>query len=420
MPSAKLTKRIIDGLPMPSKTTIYYDQDLPGFGLRLTPAGARSWVVEYRPGGGGRGSVSKRMTLGSTATLTPDQARGAARDILARVRLGEDPATERGKRRNTPTFQDFAKRFIDEEAVAKLKPGTVSLYRIYLLKHAAKELGGSKLTAIASSDIARLHRAIGKTRQVTANRVVDAIGSMYRFASSEGAVPKDYNPARGIEAFREQGRERYLTAAELERLGAALRLAETEGLPWEIDEAKVSKHAPKNKRRTVIGPHPVAAVRLLLFTGCRLREILKLRWEEIDFDRVMLFLPDSKTGKKSVILNAPALAVLDALPRVGDFVIAGNSRDRPRADLKKPWEAIARVSDLTGVRIHDLRHSFASLGVGEGLGLPIVGKLLGHRNVHTTARYAHLDIDPLRQASERIAGRIEASMRGKDNEDVVP
>jgi integrase len=159
-------------------------------------------------------------------------------------------------------------------------------------------------------------------------------------------------------------------------------------------------------RRTVLSPHAVAAIRLLLFTGCRLREILHLRWTEVDFERGLLSLPDSKTGKKSVILNAPALAVLADLPRIGEFVIAGEAPDKPRADLRKPWEAVSRAADLKGVRLHDLRHSFASVGAGGGLGLPIVGKLLGHKNAATTERYAHLDTDPLRRASD--SGRVPA------------
>jgi integrase len=178
---------------------------------------------------------------------------------------------------------------------------------------------------------------------------------------------------------------------------------------------------PKEEnRQTVLAPHAVAALRLLIFTGCRLGEILHLRWSDVDFERGMLHLADSKTGKKSVVLNAPALAVLDAIPRVGDFVIAGQSRsgkpERPRSDLKKPWSAIRRHAGLEGLRIHDLRHSFASVGAGAGLGLPIVGKLLGHTQASTTQKYAHLDNDPLRRASNAIGATIAAAMAGQSND----
>ena len=152
---------------------------------------------------------------------------------------------------------------------------------------------------------------------------------------------------------------------------------------------------------------------MLLFTGCRLREILHLRWEHVDFERGCLFLPDSKSGQKTVILNAPALAVLNALERVGPYVVPGNDPAQARHDLKRPWDAITKHVGLVGVRLHDLRHTYASVGASGGLGLPIIGRLLGHAQAATTARYAHLDADPLRRASEAIGGRIAAALEGK-------
>ena len=165
-----------------------------------------------------------------------------------------------------------------------------------------------------------------------------------------------------------------------------------------------------------MSPFAGAAIRLLLFTGCRLREILDLRWSDVDLERGMLNLLDSKTGRKSVILNAPALAVIGTLPRIGDYVIHGERPDKPRSDLKRPWAIVCRRAGLEGVRIHDLRHSFASIGVGAGHGLPIVGKLLGHADASSTARYAHLDADPVRRASNSIAATIEAAMNGKSGQ----
>jgi integrase len=205
-------------------------------------------------------------------------------------------------------------------------------------------------------------------------------------------------------------------------LGAAIREAETKGLPWDVDEATPgAKHLPKAKNRfTKIGPFAAAAVRLLLFTGCRLREILHLKWEQVDLERGLLFLADSKTGRKTVILNAPALAVLAGLDRLGSYVVPGDDPERSRADLKRPWEAVAKRAGLYGVRLHDLRHTYASFGAGGGLGLPIIGKLLGHTQASTTQRYAHLDADPLRRASEAIGGRIAAALDGRRAEAVVP
>ena len=255
---------------------------------------------------------------------------------------------------------------------------------------------------------------------LAANRMLAVVGSMYAFAGRAGIVPEGTNPARGIDKFKESRRERFLTGEELERLGRAIREAETTGIPWAVDESKPNaKHVPKAKRCTKIDPTAAAALRLLLFTGCRLREILHLRWEHVDFERGCLFLPDSKSGRKTVILNAPALAVLNALERISPYVVPGDDPEQPRHDLKRPWGAVTKRAGLIGVRLHDLRHTYASFGAGGGLGLPIIGRLLGHAQVATTARYAHLDNDPLRRASESIAGRIAAALDGTRSHTVL-
>jgi integrase len=239
------------------------------------------------------------------------------------------------------------------------------------------------------------------------------VGSIYSYGGRAALVPEGMTPAKGIEKFRESRRERFLTTSELESLGSAIREAESKGLPWRIDRSRAAaKHAPQGAR-SKINPFAAAALRLLLFTGCRVREILDLRWEFVDVERGLLLLPDSKSGRKTVVLNAPALEVLASLPKVSPFVIPGDDLSKPRADLKRPWSAVTRHANLAGVRLHDLRHTYASYGAGGGLGLPIIGRLLGHAHTSTTARYAHLDSDPLRQASEAIAGRISAAFNGR-------
>ena len=237
---------------------------------------------------------------------------------------------------------------------------------------------------------------------------------MYTFGGRHGLVPEGHNPARGVERFREEPRERLLSVQELERLGAAIRQGETTGIPWTIDRSKKIKHLPKTGRETRIGEHAAAGLRLLIFTGARLREILHLKWAHVDFDRGLLLLPESKTGKKTIVLNAPALSVLSGLTRVGAYVIAGETAgtvaEKPRTDLKRPWAVVSGHANLDGVRLHDLRHNFAAFGAGGGMGLPIIGKLLGHTQPQTTARYAHLDADPLRKAADTIGASIAAAM----------
>src|SRR5208283_5991191 len=211
---------------------------------------------------------------------------------------------------------------------------------------------------------------------------------------------------------------------EFARLGAALEEGETIGLSYSVDETKRgAKHAPKAKNRRVkLDPFAIAAIRLLILTGARLREILDARWSQVDFERGILFLADSKTGRKPVYLSAAAQAVLASLPRIegNPHIIAGAKDGAPRVDLKKPWAAVKRAAGLEGVRLHDLRHSFASVGAGASMGLPIIGKLLGHSQAATTARYAHLDADPLRRAVDTIGATISAAMDGKKGALILP
>lgn len=409
--TVKLTKRTVDAITPGDRASIVYDTDLKGFGVRIAPNGSLSWFVEYRPGAGGRRVAKKRMVIGGRE-FTPEQARQAAKGILASISLGSDPVAVRREERESETFREFAERYLREEAEAKLKPGTVVNYRICVRKHAVPEIGSIKLNRISTADISRIHSKVGHTRPMTANRVVECISSIFRYAATCNLVPVGHNPTKGIRAFRESRRERFLNSDELARLGSAIREAETVGIPYDVDETKpTSKHAPKPENRRInIDAYTAAAFRLLILTGARLREILHLKWEYVDFQRGLLLLPDSKTGRKAIVLNAPALAVLHSLDRKGEYVIFSEQEDKPRADLNRPWRTISNRAQLPGVRIHDLRHTHASVGAGAGLSLPIIGKLLGHTQSSTTQRYAHLDSDPLQNASNKIAHSIARQM----------
>jgi integrase len=412
MVGSRITKRMVDSLKVTAAEYVAWDGDIPGFGVRVRPSGSKSYIVQYRAGAG-RKAPTRKLTLGAVGKLTPDEARNLARKAVGSIAHGLDPAGARADDRRGLTVGELAAVFLTDHVQAKRRTGTAVHYRDILERIVIPALGTTKANRVKRSDLAKLHLKWKRT-PYQANRIVAVVGSMYSFAVNRGLVADGLNPARGIEKYPESGRERFLSTDELVRLGAAIRKAETTGIAWSVDEAKPnSKHVPKRKRRTVIGPHAAAAIRLLLFTGCRLREVLHLKWDHVDFERGLLFLPESKTGKKTVVLNAPALAVIKGLDRVGQYVVAGDDPDEPRADLKRPWAMVTREAGLDGLRIHDLRHSFASFGAGGGLGLPIVGKLLGHANAVTTARYAHLDADPLRVASERIAGTIAAAMGEK-------
>lgn len=409
-----ITKRLIDSLKSREGEYFVWDSALPGFGVRVQKTGAMSYVVKYRAGSG-RTAPTRRLTLAKVGTLTPDEARTQAKKTLGSVANGVDPAALRAAEKRASTLADVVDQFLTKHAEAKRAASTAASYRDLLERLALPDLGKRKAEKITTAEIQRLHSKLADS-PYQANRLLRILSSLYTFASKAQLVPTGFNPCRGIEKFPEEGRERYLTTKELALIGEAIREGETIGLPYTVDETKPKvKHAPKEEsRRTLLGPHAAAALRLLIFTGARLREILHLKWEQIDFERGLLLLPKSKTGKKTIVLNAPALSVLAGLPRVGVYVIAGTTAgeedERPRSDLKKPWRAVSHRAGLTGVRLHDLRHTHASVGAGAGLGLPIIGKLLGHTQAATTARYAHLDNDPLRKASNHIANELAAAM----------
>lgn len=428
MAKVRISKRTVDALEPREKAYVVYDAELTGFGVRVAPAstkspeGLKTFIVEYRPGAGGRSVRSVRLAIGRYGVITPDDARRIARDKLAQARTGEDPAAQRRQDRGTPTVAAVAEKWMVEQVEEKFSAKTRILYRSYLDRHVLPAIGSKKLNLVTPGDIDAIHVALGSAgKQPTANRLVSMLSAVFNFALRRRLAPPGFsNSVFGLERYREERRERFLTTAEMQRLGDVLRQAETTGLAWDPRPSGKLKHAPKpENRREVYAPHVTGAVRLLLFTGCRLREILHLRWSEVDFERGLLFLPRSKTGAKTVVLNAPALDVLAALPRAGAFVIASGDPEKPRADLQRPWARITAAAGLDGLRIHDLRHSFASVGAGGGMGLPIVGKLLGHTNSSTTARYAHLHADPLRQASERIAGTIAAALDSKPSAEIL-
>ena len=420
MATMLLTKvSVDDATPLPRRYEIF-DTDLKGFGLRVSPSGEKTWIVRYRPGDGGRSVSKKIVTIGKVGTLTPKQAREKAAKLLSAVKLGGDPAEEKAARRATITITELAKSFIDSHVEPKRGERTKAHYQDILNRIVVPELGSMKVDKVTRADVARLHLK-WRTTPFQANRMLAVVGSMFSYGARVGLVRDGHNPARGVDRYDEEGRERYLSAEELERLGAAIREAETDGILWATDEsAPGAKHLPKDRsaRRTKIAPQAAAALRLLILTGARLGEILNLRWTEVDLDRGLLLLPKSKTGKKTIVLNAPALAVLANLPRTSVYVIPGEPvvlqdgtlEDRPRNDLKRPWAVVSSRAGLEGVRLHDLRHTFASFGAGGGLGLPIIGKLLGHTNASTTQRYAHVASDPLRKASDKIAESIAAAM----------
>jgi integrase len=408
----KISKATVDAAKIEAKRYTLWDMSLAGFGLVVSNKGSKTFILRYRAK---HPFAPKRlMVLGRYGPMTPEEARRSAIEILGHVARGKDPALEMSKAKQSAiTFGDVCDRFLELHVMPKRRAGTRALYS-HLIKTKLKPAFGRRhILKVTKQDVVEFHYSLRDTGP-TANRTLAVIASIYSWASKAGYIETEYNPAKGIEKYKEVAKDRYLSMAEFTRLGQALKEAETEGFPYAFDPDKPnSKHGAKpGERNHFHSPFAVAAIKLLIFTGCRKGEILNLRWSEVNLERKVLMLSDSKTGRKTVWLNEPAVKVLEDLPNVGEYVIAGLYPDKPRVDLKRPWEAIKEHAGLGNLRLHDLRHSFASVGAGAGLGLPMIGKLLGHTQSRTTERYAHLADDPIRRASDIVSAQIAAALDG--------
>ncbi len=387
----KLTNRTVAAIKPGDPDLFVWDDELPGFGLRVKPSGVKSYILQYR----NQHNVSRRYTLGRHGVIGPEKARVKAKSLLARVQDGADPATLRRAAREAPTVADLADRYLTEHAEMKKRPRSVASDKTLLRLHVLPALGRKKVAALSRADVTLLHHSLRETPGA-ANRALALVSKMLNLAEKWGLRPDGSNPCRHVDRYPERKMERFLSIDELGRLGAVL--AEAERTATELTSV-------------------IAAIRLLMFTGARLGEILDLEWEQVDFERSYLRLLESKTGAKVIHLSAPALEILNGIERDGSpWVISGREPNKPLVNLRKPWHRIRAKAGLEGVRLHDLRHSFASVGAAGGLSLPMIGALLGHTQAATTQRYAHLAADPLKQAADMIGERIRAAMNGKSGE----
>ena len=381
----KLTKRIIDATEPQVTEFFLWDENIPGFGLRVMPSGRKSFVVQYRAG-----RRPRRMSLGPSTVLTCDQARTRAITIIAAVKNGEDPAAVRAANRNAATVSDLAERFDKEHIAVRLKASTAKEYRGNLRRFILPALGRLAVPEITRADVAKFHHDL-RHIPYQANRCLEVVSKMFVLAEMWGLRPDGSNPRKHIRKYPEEKRERFLSAAELRRIGDVLREMEIEGIEL---------------------PSAILAARLLILTGCRLGEIMTLKWEYVDFDEHALRLPDSKSGKKTVHLGTPAVECLQTAQRIhgNPWVITGTLPGKSLSDMQPFWQRTRARAGLKDVRIHDLRHTFASTAVASGQGLPMIGKLLGHTQVQTTARYAHLAADPVRCAADSVATSLREAL----------
>ena len=388
---AKLTEKTIKNPKRPAKGyTISWDEEVKGFGVRITANGSVAFIFNYRT----RGGRMRRLTIGSPPTYSVEAARKIAKKHQHVVDGGGDPLADWKDERDAPTFKDLADEYI-EKHLPKKRPSSAKIDRQTIDNELMPVLGQRKVAEITYNDIDGIHRKITKRAPYRANRVVALLSKMFGLAIKRRW--REDNPAKGIERNQESKRKRYLSNDELARL--------TEALAAYSDQ------------------HIADAIRLLLLTGARRGEVLSLTWDQIDFEKGTWTKPGATTKQKTehvVPLSAPALQLLTKMREASTSTYAFPGRDGTghRVDLKKPWPVICKAAGITSLRIHDLRHSYASFLVSAGLSLPVIGALLGHTQPGTTARYAHLHDDPLRKATERVGAIIEGAV--KAGAEVVP
>ena len=386
-----ISKRTVDGLSVEDKDAVFWDRELPGFGVRVYPSGSKVFVVQTRTGG-----KSKRITLGRHGALTADKARKKAAETLAMLKSGQDP---QAKPASTVTVKELVARYFREHVEHHCKASTAKAYRRLVDRFILPAYGHLPVDKVERDDIAELHHALGDV-PCQANRVLEIGGKLFNLAE-EWKLRTGGNPCKFVRKYREQRRERFLTDEEFRRLGDVLNAVEADGsLPI----------------------YAAAAIRLLMLTGCRRNEIVTLEWKNVDLEDGEIRLADSKTGPRMVPLSPAAARVLRELPRIegNPWVIPGFRPGRHLADLNHYWDRVRERADLTDVRLHDIRHSFASRALALGESLSMIGRLLGHSKIDTTSRYAHLARDSIKASSARIADSIGADILDRKGDGAAP
>ena len=389
---AKITKRVVDAANSRGVEYQVLDTEIPGFGLRVRSSGSKSFFIQYR-----RQGRLVRCSIGLYPDLTAIMARDIARKLREKVVSGEDPLAERRAQKAILTISELCDLYLVEGCETK-KASTIYTDRGRIRRHIKPLLGRRRITDISRADIENFMRDIAKGKTATdektklrgraivkggrgtAARTVGLLGAIIQFAIRRDLI--DQNPVRGVKRYPDKKGERFLSEQELVRLGIALS--------------------------DIAGPGS-SIIRLLILTGCRRGEILQLRWDEVDFENRCLRLTDSKTGNRIVPLGPPALSLLAQIPKGKEshFVFPAIRGKGYYGNLPRIWNRVRSKAELHDVRLHDLRHSFASFAVSGGVPLAVVGAILGHKSAATTERYSHLSDDPIRRATDATSRLIE-------------
>ena len=381
MPTVDLTARLARETKPGERDVFLFDRALPGFGLRVHRSGAKAWIVQTRIEG-----KSRRIVIARYGEMDLVQARRRARDMLARVQAGDNPADDIRKEKTAPTVAMLADEYL-RRCDPYWKPSGRKTIRIYLKARILPAFGKMAVERVGPEEVAAWFDEASRDRPGAANRAFEILRSMMFRAEEYGFREPGTNPCLGIRKNPRRNVARFLDTDELARLGRALDAHEAE---W---------------------PEAVAAIRLLALTGCRRGEVLDLRWRDIGENAIAL--PDSKTGPRSVPLGEAARAIVEALPGPRDpdaFLFPKNAGRKSPNNMLACWRTVCDDAKLGKVRLHDLRHTAASHAVMSGENLPLVGKLLGHRRHETTAGYAHLADGHLVETAEKVGSIIAEAM----------
>ncbi len=387
---ARITRRTVEAFEFCGKEAWLWDSQLPGFGIRVRAGGRKVYYVQYRLGG--RGSPSRRLRLGVHPVLSPEAARSEAGKVLARVSLGGDPAAERNKMRAEATISMLADRYLAEHVAAHNKASTAAEIRRIVDSKINPALGKLRVSDLSRARVKEWHSAM-QAAPYEANRCLAYLSKMMSLAAKEWELRPD-NPCLGIKRYPERKRERFFSDEELQRIGAALREAET---------------------RKADHPNCIAAVRLLAVTGLRVSEALALTWDEVDLDRSCLRLRDAKAGSRTVPLGNDARVLLSSCERVGDFVLWGPDPNSPLSHwaLRNFWDQLRIKAKVRDGRLHDFRHTTGTYAAQTGANAFLVRDLLGHKTLAMTGRYVERAVDPMRATANAVAARIHAAMAGR-------
>lgn len=413
MAAGRITKRTVDALKVTDKEYVHWDGELTGFGVRVRPSGSRSFIAVYRTGG--RNTPLRKVTIGAVGKIEASIARNEAQRIIRQAELGFDHAAEKATARAEMTFSKVCDLYLAEGCDTK-KPSTIATDKGRIERHIKPLLGKKRIGEISRTDIEKFMRDVanGKTAtdertkahgraiveggKGTATRTVGLLGGIMTFAVSRQL--RADNPVRGVKRYPDKKGETFLSPADLAKLGMALAEMETEGA----------------------NPSAIAIIRLLAFTGARKNEIASLKWSELDIERGYLRLGDSKTGAKVIPIGAPAREVLAAQSAIDDspYIFPASTGGRQFQGLERVWAKVKTRAGFPKLRLHDLRHSYASMGLARGDALPVIGAILGHADLKTTSRYAHLADDPVRQTADGISESIKAALTQSRSAVVVP